>query len=129
MQLLLSVNRISYYSESRNGKMNSESCNKEGFNVSKESKWHSKEDVTASRMMHNNDITDVVSNDNVEDVGLDLKFDRKEDDVMDVNDVSSLEVPRNSLRETKEDQVDNLPKSDKLLVSSIILFKNKLLFY
>ncbi|VDK88360.1 unnamed protein product [Litomosoides sigmodontis] len=79
--------------ESRNGKMNSESCDKKSLVV-----------------------TDVMLNVIVEDVEQGLKFDRKHDKVMDVNEVPVLEVPVNSLQETKEDQIDDLPKSDKLLV-------------
>lgn len=79
-------------------------------------------------MKSNDDVEDLKLSDNVGDAGLDCnQFGRKfSDDVLvaeldnnmiDANDISVLEVPNNSLPESKEGPIDNFPRSDKILVS------------
>ncbi|KAL4002345.1 hypothetical protein ACH3XW_3085 [Acanthocheilonema viteae] len=109
--------------ESRNKKVNAKLFGQESFDVQKESKTNSKEDVAVSAVKQNDDITE--PSDIVGDAALDSKFDRKNDvlvaelnnDALDANDVSVLEVQSNNLREIKKDPIDSLSHSDKVLIA------------
>ncbi|CAG9537508.1 unnamed protein product [Cercopithifilaria johnstoni] len=113
--------------ESKNRKGNAKSCEQKSSDVPTVSKSISKENVAASAVKQNDDIADVMPSDNVGDAELSSKFDGKcdddvlvaelDNDVIDSNDIPVLGVPSNSLRETKEDPVDNLPHSYKVFIA------------